>query len=163
MINEVMQPEMPLILSEAVHNSYKKIKALILKIFSLLKRQEKVENANRQEFFESYVDFAKKLDNEGYNQESNIYMSISLMYYDLMDRPEELISHESFFMDLYDAFEELLFAKINNPQDYESKYNEFLVYYSEMQGYYYTHVAVQSEYYDDEVLELLIGKLSGGH
>ena len=62
-----------------------------------------------------------------------------------MDRPEVLMSHESFFMDLFNAFDEILVIRMNNPEEYDDKYNEFLKYRGEMQDYYYyTEVAIPS-------------------
>ena len=83
------------------------------------------------------------------------------MYHDLMDRPDELVAHESFFKDLFRAFDELLFIKINRPWEYPDKSEEFLMYSGEMQQYYYTEVAIPSPYYDSEVLKEITGHLAG--
>jgi hypothetical protein len=88
-------------------------------------------------------------------------MDICAMYYDLMDRPDELIRHENFFNDLFNAFDDLLSTKMNTPDKYESKYNEFLIYSGKMQQYYYTQVAIPSEYYDEKVLSEITNHLLG--
>ena len=160
MINEVIKPDIPYILSETTQIAYSKFKALIQKIFSLLKRNKKEKNI-KEEFYDSYMDFARKLDEEGFKNESYDYMAICAMYYDLMDRPAELINHEGFFNDLFKAFDELLSVKINNPNEYDSKYDEFLLYCGKMQQYYYTHIAIPSEYYDRDVLNEITNHLLG--
>jgi hypothetical protein len=60
------------------------------------------------------------------------------------------------------AFDNLLLAKIDNPSQYETKYNEFLIYSGKMQQYYYTNVAVPSEHYDEKVLTEISNHLLGG-
>ena len=161
MINEVIQPDMPYILSETAQNAYNKLKALIRKIFSLVRSNKKEKNI-KEEFHDSYIDFARKLDHDGFKEESCDYMDICAMYYDLMDRPEELINHESFFDDLFDAFDELIMSKISNPDQYKLKYDEFIIYSGKMQQYYYTQVAIPSEYYDEDVLNDITNHLLGG-
>lgn len=157
---ENKEMKIPFVLSEAAQEAYNKIKVLILRIFSLLKKQEK-EKDLKEQFYDSYIDFARKLDKDGYKKESNIYMNICAMYYDLMDRPEELMSHEMFFMNLFKAFDDLLVIKINQPEKYGDEFTKFLRYHGKMQQYYYTNVAVPSENYDKEVCKEIIGPLSG--
>ncbi len=147
-------------LSEAAWEEYEKIKALILRIFTLLKKQE-TEKDLKEQFYDSYINFARKLDQEGYKNESNFYMNICAMYYDLMDRPEELMTHEMFFMDFFNAFDDLLFIRINQPEKYEDEVRNFLKYYGKMQQYYYTNVAVPSQNYDKAVCKEIIGPLLG--
>ena len=161
MINEVIQPDMPYILSKTAQTAYTKIKTLIKKIYSLFKNNKKEDNI-KDEFYNSYIDFARKLDVDGFKEESYDYMDICAMYYDLMDRPKELINHENFFNELFMAFDNLLLAKIDNPSQYETKYNEFLIYSGKMQQYYYTNVAVPSEHYDEKVLTEISNHLLGG-
>ena len=151
--------KIPYILSETAQEAYNKIKALILRIFSLLKKQEK-ENDLKEQFNDSYIDFARKLDEEGYKNESTSYMAICAMYYRLMDRPDELINHESFFMDLFNAFDEILFIRINKPDEYDERYRNFLKYRARMQDYYYSEVAVPSPKYDNDVCMRIISHLS---
>lgn len=160
MIYENKEITIPYILSEAAQEAYRKIKVLILKIFSLLKKQEK-EKDLKEQFYDSYVDFARKLDEEGYKNESTSYMAICAMYYRLMDRPDELVNHESFFMDLFNAFDEILFIRINKPDEYDEKYGEFLKYRGKMQDYYYGEVAIPSPKYDSEVCREIISHLAG--
>jgi hypothetical protein len=159
MIYENKEKTIPYILSEAAQDAYAKIKALILRIFSLLKKQEK-EKDLKEQFYDSYIDFARKLDQEGYKNESTSYMAICAMYYRLMDRPDELMAHESFFMDLFNAFDEILFVRINNPEEYEEKYEEFLKFRGKMQDYYYTEVAIPSPNYDKDVCKEIISHLA---
>ena len=92
MINEVDQMTIPIILSNASQKAYEKFKKLVLRIFSLLKKNQ-CKNNLKEEFYDSYIDFARKLDAEGYHEESNLYMSICEMYYRLIDRPDELIDY----------------------------------------------------------------------
>lgn len=161
MISKNMNSTVPSILSNASQKAYEKIKSLILKIFALFKK-EKDEKNLKEEFYNSYIDFARKLDNEGYSEESNHYMNICAMYYDLMDRPKDLIAHEDFFIDLFNSFDEILLLKINQSDDFEDKYNKFIIYNGKMQQYYYTHLAIPSEYYDEHTCKEIIGKISGG-
>lgn len=160
MISNVANQSIPYKLSKAAQKAYSKIKALIMRIFSLLKCNEKQDL--KEEFYDSYIDFARKLDDEGYYEESYCYMDICAMYHDLMDRPDDLIAHESFFLDLFNAFDELLFVRINQLDEYEKKFDEFLLYSGRMQQYYYTKVAVPSQNYDEDVCKVLINRLSGG-
>ena len=160
MIYENKEIKIPYILSEAAQEAYRKIKALILKIFSLLKKQEK-EKDLKEEFYDSYVDFARKLDEEGYYEESYSYMAICAMYYQLMDRPNLLITHESFFMDLFKAFDDLLYTKMNNPDVYDEKYIEFEDYSMKMQEYFYSNLAVPSPHFNKETLNKITSYLSG--
>lgn len=160
MINEANQITVPYVLSDAIYNAYEKIKELILRIFSLIKLNDNEKNL-KEEFYESYVDFARKLDAAGYNNESTSYMLICSMYYRLMDRPNKLIAHEKFFMDLFDAFDEILDIRIHKSEEYDEKYLEFLKYLSKMQQYYYTEVAVPSKYYDKQTCAEIIGHLAG--
>lgn len=161
MISEVNRQPMPYILSDVVQNAYEKIKALILRIFSLIKSKDEEENLE-EKFYDSYMDFARKLKAEGYDYECYSYMSICSMYYNLIDRPDELIAHEGFFRDLFTAFDRLLFLKINDPDQYEIDCKEFSSYLSEMQHYYYINVAIPSEHYDEDVLNEITGHLVGG-
>ena len=160
MIHEVNQQQIPSILSNATQIAYEKVKSLILKIFSLIKEHVKQKNI-KEEFYNSYIDFARKLDDEGFYDESYGYMDICAMYYDLMDRPKDLIMHEDFFKDLFNAFDELLIARINNSDDYEAKSEEFLMYCGKMQEYYYTEVAIPSPHYDEETCKEIIGNFAG--
>lgn len=82
------------------------------------------------------------------------------MYHDLIDRPEELIAHESFFTDLFNAFDELLYIRIHDPEEYSAKSEEFLMYSGKMQEYYYTEVAIPSPYYAEDVCKEIIGHLA---
>ena len=161
MIQEINQQPIPYCLSNTIQKAYLKIKALINKIYSLIKKHGEEKNL-KKEFYESYIDFAIKLEEEGLYYESNAYMDICAMYHGLMDRPEVLIEHKSFFTDLFDEFDKLLYARINNPDDYEHIFHEFLLYSSEMQEYYYTEVAIPSPDYDEEFCKEMIGKLAGG-
>lgn len=158
--NEYKQTAISLILSNTIQTAYEKIKELILKIFSLIKKENNNKNL-KEEFYESYMAFARKLKEEGHDNECYNYMSICEMYYDLMDRPDELIAHESFFMDLFEAFDELLLIKINQQEIYGQKYEEFILYNSKMQQYYYTKVAVASPHYNEKVSRDIISHLSG--
>ena len=160
MMYEINQQQIPYCLSNTVQKAYEKIKNLINKIFSVIKKHSEEKNL-KEEFYDSYIDFARKLDNEGFINESNSYMAICDMYYNLIGRPDVLISHENFFKDLFEEFDKLLYARINNPLDYENIYNEFLIYSGEMQEYYYTKVALPSHYYDDKTTKEIIGKLAG--
>lgn len=83
------------------------------------------------------------------------------MYYQLMDRPKELISHEGFFMDFFNAFDNLLFARVNESEKYLEKYREFLIYRGKMQDYFYSELAIPSPYYDNDVCRQIIGHLAG--
>lgn len=160
MLYENKEINIPYILSEAAQEAYRKIKALILKIFSLLKKQEK-EKDLKEQFYDSYIDFARKLDQEGYYEESYSYMAICSMYYRLMDRPEVLMAHEGFFMDLFKAFDDLLYTKMNNPDGYDEKYIEFEDYSMKMQEYYYGNLAVPSPHFNKETLNKITSNLSG--
>ena len=160
MISEVNQSNISYILSNAAQKAYDKIRALILKIFSIIKTQKSEKNL-KEEFYNSYIDFARKLDEEGYRQESTSYMAICAMYEDLMDRPDELMAHECFFMDLFKAFDEVLFIRINKPEDYNEKYEEFIGYWIAMQQYYYTEVAITSQDYNKETCKRIMSELMG--
>lgn len=148
------------VLGDAFCMAYKKFKALILRIFALLKNQEKHRDL-KEEFYESYVDFARKLKFQGYDDECYCYMDICAMYYNLMDRTDELIAHESFFMDLFDAFDEILNVRISESEDYDEKFRQFLFYSGRMQEYYYNEVAIPSPYFDGKSLNELTSSLSG--
>ena len=160
MIYENKEIEIPYILSDAAREAYEKIKALILRIFSLIKKQEK-EKDLKEQFYDSYIDFARKLDREGHYEESYSYMAICAMYYRLMYRPEVLVAHESFFMDLFKAFDELLYTKMNDPDVYTEKYIEFEDYSMKMQEYYYSNLAIPSPYYNEQTLNKITSNLSG--
>lgn len=148
-------------LSNEVLKAYIDNKELINKISKVIKEHTEEKNLHGV-FYHSYVCFAIKLEEEGLYYESNAYMDICAMYYDLMDRPDVLIKHESFFRDPFNAFDELLYARINNLEDYERISHEFLMYSSYMQEYYYTEVAIPSPDYDEEFCKEMIGKLAGG-
>ena len=68
MINEYKQQSIPLILSNAAQKAYDKIKALILKIFSIIKKEDNDKNL-KEEFYESYMSFARKLKEERHDEE----------------------------------------------------------------------------------------------
>lgn len=161
MINESKDTTTTYILSDAAQKAYEKIKALILRIFSLFKNNEKEKNLKEQ-FYDSYIDFSRRLKAEGYVEECYIYMSICEMYYRLIDKPEELIANEEFFTELFEEFDELLFVRINKPAEYKEKYDGFRVGLREKYQYYYTQVATPSKHYDKEVLnditKCLVGK-----
>lgn len=161
MISQEKIETVPYILSDAAQKAYDKIKALILRIFTLLKRQKNQKNL-KEEFYGSYMDFARKLKTEGYDNECYNYMAICEMYYHLMDMPEKLISHEKFFNDLFNAFDDLLSSRIcKSVDDYDEKYEEFLLYATKMQEYYYKNLAVPSRSYDEECCNEIISRLSG--
>lgn len=148
------------ILSEAAQEAYTKIKALIIRIFSLLKKQGKEQDLKEQ-FYDSYIDFARKLDEEGHYEESYSYMAICSMYYQLIDKPNLLITHESFFMDLFRAFDDLLYTKMNDPDVYNKKYLEFEGYSLKMQEYFYSNLAVPSPHFNEKTLNKITSNLSG--
>lgn len=147
-------------LSEAAREAYNKIKALILRIFSLLKKKKK-EKDLKEQFYDSYIDFARKLDQEGHYEESYSYMAICAMYYQLIDRSEVLMEHESFFMDLFNAFDDLLSTKINSPGVYGEKYIEFEDYSMKMQEYFYSNLAIPSPNFNEKTLNKITSYLSG--
>ncbi|MBQ2666522.1 hypothetical protein [Methanobrevibacter sp.] len=158
MLTENQQPK-PYILSSSTQKAYDKIKLLIMRIFAMLK--QKAKQNLKEEFYDSYIDFARKLDGEGFHEESCSYMDICTMYHDLMDRSEELIAHEGFFRNLFTAFDELLYVRINKPEEYLPKSEEFLVYCGKMQEYYYTEMAIPSPKYNEETCKKIIGNLAG--
>lgn len=159
MIGEAKQITVPMILSDVAQKAYDEFKSLVLKIFSLLKRNAP-ENDLKEKFYDSYIDFARKLDDEGHFNESNLFMSTCEMYYRLIDRPDELIEFESFFTDLFNAFDCLLQAKINGISEYCERYGEFLIYFGEMQDYYFSQVGMPSENYNEDALNEIMGHLS---
>ena len=159
MIDEVKTITVPYILSNSAQKAYEKIKELIMRIFDLLKK-EKNQNNLKEEFYDSYIDFTRKLDKEGHAKESDNYMSICDMYYDLMDRPDVLIAHEKFFKDLFDAFDNLLHIKINAPEKYGQKYKKFMLYRGKMQEYYYTNLATTSKFYNKGTCKEIISHLA---
>lgn len=160
-MTEVNKQPMPFILSDVAQMAYDKIKALIMRIFSLLKSKKKDETL-KEKFYDSYIDFARKLKAEGHEKECYDYMSICEMYYRLIDRPDELVAHESFFMDLFNAFDGILYLKINNHQRYVEEYPKFSLYLGEMQHYYYLNLAIPSEHYNRDVLNEMTSHLVGG-
>jgi hypothetical protein len=161
MISEVNKQPMPYVLNDVVQKAYDKIKALIIKIFSLLKSKNKQKNL-KEEFYDSYIDFARKLKAEGHNYECYSYMSICDMYYHLIERPDELMAHEKFFIGLFDSFDKLLFSKITCSEKYQEELLEFKSNLREKRRYFYTQVAIPSEHYDEDVLNEITGHLVGG-
>ena len=158
MINNVTAPNMPQILSIKAQEAYKKLKALIMKIFSLIKNQK--NNAEiKEEFYHAYINFARRLKDEGYEKECYAYMSICEMYYRLIDRPNELIAHEEFFTNLFEDFDALLYIKINKPEEFEEKYNEYIANFRKARRYYYTKVAVPSPQYNEDALHEIANNL----
>ena len=156
MINKENTPNIPQILSEKARELYRKFKAFVMKIYSIIKFRNNEEL--KQEFSQSYLNFASRLKQEGLDKECNDYMNICVMYEHLMDRPDELIAHKDFFNNLYGSFENLLTTRINNPDEYEKKYEEFKISFGESRSYFYTQVARPSPHYDEEVL----GKIQCG-
>lgn len=152
MIHEVNQQQIPSILSNATQIAYEKVKSLILKIFSLIKEHVKQKNI-KEEFYQSYMGFARKLKDEGHDEECYLFMSICEMYYMLIDRTNELIAHEEFFTELFEAFDELLLMKINDSDKYNEKLIDFNMDFRKKRRYYYTEVAKPSKHYDESVLE----------
>ena len=96
---------------------------------------------------------------EGHDRECYSYMAICEMFYHLLDAPDVLIAHESFFRDLFHGFDVLLNKKINNSKDYIDEFDNFTLYLDEMQQYYYAELAIPSKYYNEEVLDEIIGYL----
>ncbi len=47
------------------------------------------------------------------------------MYYHLIVRPDELITHEGFSVNLFKAFDRLLYLKINNLDESVIEWNKF--------------------------------------
>ena len=160
MINEIINSNIPTVLSETAQKAYAKIKALILKIFSMLKSQKNEKFNLKKEFDESYLNFAKKLKEEGH-EEYHEYMTICEMYSQLINNPKKLISNEEYFKELFTAFDELLCSKINESEEYEKKYEYFLKFLDEKQKYFYNHLAKPSQYYNETVLNEIIHNLSG--
>lgn len=70
------------------------------------------------------------------------------------------MSHESFFMDLFKAFDELLYTKMNDPDVYTEKYIEFEDYSMKMQEYYYSNLEIPSPYYNEQTLNKITSNLS---
>jgi hypothetical protein len=159
MIDEAKQITVPMILSDVAQKAYEEFKSLVLRIFSLLKKNAP-EKDLKEKFYDSYIDFARKLDDEGHLNESNLYMSICEMYYRLIDQPDELIEFEGFFTDLFNAFDCLLQAKINGVSEYPMSYDEFLIYFGEKQDCYFSQVGMPSENYNEDTLNEIRGHLS---
>ena len=160
MINGTNNTTIPYVLSNSAQEAYDKIKALIIRIFSLLKKKIKGKNL-KDEFFNSYIDFARKLDEEGLNKESYSYMAICEMYYSLIDRDDDLVAHESFFIDLFNAFDNILQIKIDQAENYDEEYNQFLVYRRKMQEYFYRNLATPSPHFNRDTLDEITSNLSG--
>ena len=152
------EQDTPIILNENIQESYRKFKAFMMEIYFQVKCRG-INNEMKRDFYNSYLDFACQLDSEGFKDESYDFMAVCAMYYDLMDRSEDLINHESFFKDLFKAFGNLLTAKTDPHTDYESQYDEFIMYSSKIQQYYYTQVAIPSEYYDKDTLKEITASL----
>lgn len=161
MINSIVESNIPYVLSETTREAYSKLKALIMKIFSLLKMRKKTEQDLKHKFDESYIDFAKKLKEEGH-EEYHEYMTICAMYSQLIERPKLLISHEDFFKELFDSFDELLNMKISNCSNYEDKYNEYIIFLGKKQEYFYRNLAIPSDKYNKNTINQIIHNLSGG-
>ena len=151
MINNVNAPKIPQILSDKAHELYRKFKTFLMKVYSMIKYRNDVGDL-KEEFWQSYTGFARKLKEVGYENECYAYMDICVMYYHLMDCPDELLAHKEFFADLYESFEDLLYTRINNPQDYEKKYDEYCISFRKPRNYFYTEVAILSHHYDGDVL-----------
>ena len=160
MITEVKNETVPYILSDAARNAYEKIKALILRIFTMLKRHKKDEDL-KKEFYDTYIDFARKLDENGCHKLSTSYMAICEMYYSLIDRDDDLVAHESFFIDLFNAFDNILQIKIDQAENYDEEYNQFLVYRRKMQEYFYRNLATPSPHFNRDALDEITSNLSG--
>ena len=134
--------------------TYEKVKEFLSLILSNIKTQ-KTEDV-KEEFEKSYRAFARKLRDAGHRDESTFYMSICMMYGDLIDRPNELIAHEDFFKDFYGAFDELLFTKFHNPDEYGQKLREFHIYWAAMVCYFGNNLVIPSDCYDEDTLAELI-------
>ena len=89
----------------------------------------------------------------GHDEECYLFMSICEMYYMLIDRTNELIAHEEFFTELFEAFDELLLMKINDSDKYNEKLIDFNMDFRKNRRYYYTEVAKPSKHYEESVLE----------
>ena len=158
MINNVNTPNIPQIFSDKVQELYRKFKAFVMKVYSLIKNRNNIDELKKK-FWQSYIGFARKLKDEGYENECYAYMDICVMYYHLMDRPDELIAHREFFTKLYDTFEELLYTRINNPDEYEKKYEEYEINFRKPRNYFYAEVAKPSPHYNKEVLHKIESNL----
>lgn len=160
MIDEVIVHDFSILLGKTVSEAYEKLKALIKRIISVIKGHEELNI--EKEFEKSYTKFTKMLIEKNHHDEANFFMAICVMYQHLFDRPEELINHEDFFNDLFIAFDELLFTKLNKPDDYKAKYREFISYWGAMIAYFGANVAIPSEYYDEETLAQIVTCLHRG-
>lgn len=159
MINETNGSAIPYILSNTCQQAYEKIKTLIKKIFALIK--QKNPKISREDFRTTYLNFAMQLKDDGHVDESYCYMEICNMYHHLLNNPDKLMAHESFFNDLFNAFDELLMVKLNNSEEYELKYDDFIVYLGEMESYFYSGVATPTKDYDEKVCHDIINLLNG--
>ena len=117
----------------------------------MIKSKNDIKNL-KEEFWHSYVRFARKLKEEGFENECHVYMAICRMYHHLMDRPKELIAHREFFSQLYDSFDDILYIRINNPEAYDEKYDEYMGEFIKHHNYFYSKVAKPSHHYDEKVL-----------
>ena len=158
MNNKVISDDMSQIVSFKAQKNYKKLKDLILKIFSLIKEQKDTGEI-KEEFYHAYITFARRLKEEGYEKECYAYMSLCEMYYRLIDRPNELIAHEEFFTNLFEEFDALLYIKINKAEEFDEMYNEYSANFRKARRYYYTKVAVPSPQYDKDALKKIANNL----
>ena len=156
MINEQLSPVNLEFLTDKARKLYEQVKALVMRIYSLIKKEDIEDIKNN--FCISYLDFARQLKREGYDDQCYQYMAICEMYFGLMDRPDELIAHKDFFTKLFNAFDELFYIRVNCPQEYEEKLAEYEDNFMEVHKYYYTEVYIPSHHYDEEVL----GKIMNG-
>ena len=156
MINEQLSPVNLEFLTDKARKLYEQVKALVMRIYSLIKKEDIEEIKNN--FSISYLDFARQLKREGYDDQCYQYMEICRMYYCLMDRPDELIAHKDFFTKLFNDFDELLYTRGNCPQEYEDKLAEYQNNFRKVRRYYYTEVYIPSLHYNEEVL----GKIMNG-
>ena len=131
------------LLTDKLNRAYENVKVFIKNIDG---------GTINKDFRNEYLNFTRLLDGEGHRDEANFFISICLMHKHLLDRPEVLKENEDFFNDLYIAFDELLFTKFNNPNDYEVKYEDFLIYWVNMFSYFGVNLAIPSKYYDEEIL-----------
>lgn len=70
-------------------------------------------------------------------------MSICNSYMYVMDDFNALIELKDFFLDFFTAFDELLCTKINDYDNYQTKYDESLFYWGKMDSYFVTNYMTQ--------------------
>ena len=146
-------------LSEDLIKIYEKVKALINKIYNIIKTNKNSDNI-KKDFRKSYMTYSHELKKRGYKNEAKYIIVICGEYLYLMEKPDLLLAKKQYFKELFDKIDDLICIKTNKPEIYHEEYVKFRRFYIEQSGYLAKELYTPDNPLDEETCYKILSPFS---